>query len=170
MTSKRISYADLAEKVGDCILFNNHNEFNDEWYYGIYEQPLMTKRLDEIDEENKQYALERIESSTDEAEKAKLKEEFEQIWDADNSYGYDRARVTDFEVYQTYHIPPQGAEYLFNHTAELISYCEKLDAYLWHIGHFGTSWTHVHTTLHEFEDGEYDSYVSLSEMDKYMNN
>lgn len=150
MTSKRISYRELAEKVGDMILFNNHSKGNDEWYYGLYEQPLMSKRLEELDDEN-------TDGMNEEEKEAYL-----------DQHGH--TSVTDFEIYQTYHITRGGAEYLFNHTSELISYDEKLDAYLWHIGHYGTSWTHVHATVHDFEDGDYDSYVSLSEMGKYMNN
>lgn len=150
MTSKSISYSELAEKVRDMILFNNHAQGNDEWYYGLYEQPLMSRRLEELDDENTEGMTE---------------EEKETYFDH-----HGHVSVTDFEIYQTYHITPRGAEYLFNHTSELISYDEKLDAFLWHIGHYGTSWTHVHTTVYDLEDGEYDSYISIDKADKYMNN
>ena len=165
MNTKTVSYAELARLVGDAVLFNNHNEGNDEWYYGMYKQPLLEKKLDELEEESKQYALERIKETTDADEKAELQEEYET--DLENGEFY--ADLLDFDIYQTYHITANGAEYLFNHTSELISYDEKLDAYLWHISHYGTSWSGVHTTLHEFEDGDYDDFVPLSEMDKYMN-
>lgn len=162
MKSERISYAELAKHVGDVILFNNHSELNNEWFYGLIEQPLMTKRLEEIDAENRQYAVDRINASTDEAEKAKLTEEL-----AENDENGERATVTDFEIYQTYHITQRGAEYLFNHTAELISYDEKLDAYLWHIGHYGTSWTHVHTEVYTFDDELEHEYVWADKFSKF---
>jgi hypothetical protein len=113
MKTETISYATLAEKVGDMILFNNHNEVDEEWYYGIIEQPLMRERLDDIDRENS------IADDDDEAE---------------------RATVHDFEIYQTYAITEHGARLLINHTSELVSYSEKLGLWFWHIGHCGTSW------------------------------
>jgi len=163
MKKETISYADLARRVGDAVLFNNHNAHNSEWWCGIYEQPLMREYLDSLDNETRADMQARIDASTDESEKAKLIEELAE-WEEQG----DRASVTDSEIYQTYHITRGGAEYLFNHTSELISYDEDLDAFLWHVSHFGTAWTHVHTTVYEFDGGDYDKYVSIDSADNYM--
>lgn len=163
MKTEQIIYSELAKRVGDCILFNNHNAHNSEWWCGIYEQPLLRAALDSIDAETRADMVAAIEAATDESEKAKLTEELAD-WDENG----ERAMPTDAEIYQTYHITSGGAEYLFNHTSELISYDEDLDAYLWHISHYGTAWSHVFTTVHDFEDGEYDTYVSISDASRYI--
>lgn len=163
MTKTQISYADLAKKVGDMVLFNNHNEVDEDWYYGLIEQPLMTERLDAINEENRQYIVDSIERATDEGEKAKLTEEL-----AEFDESGERASVTDFEIYQSYAITESGARFLINHTAELVSYSEKLGLWFWHIGHWGTSWTHVHTYITDWEYTEavttYDSHEEMMKL------
>jgi len=126
-----VSYEELAKRVGDMIMANHlPNEIDGNWTSGIIEQPLMTERLNEIDEENKV--------------------------DEQDTFG-DHASVLDFEVYQTYIITDRGAEYLFNHTSEMISYSEKLQLWFWHVSHWGTGWSHVHTEI--VEDIDYDSVV-----------
>lgn len=157
-TQTSISYAELAKRVGDMVLFNNHNQADPEWHQGIIEQPLMRERLDAIDEENRGYELKRIEESTDEGEKAKLTEELEDM---------ENASVFDFEIYQSYTITQGGAEYLANHTGELISYSEKLDLWLWHIGHYGTSWSGVYTTFTEYDiDDDVERFYSHEDLMK----
>ena len=135
------SYEELARRVGDMIIANNlPNEIDTEWWCGIIQQPLMTERLNAIDAENG-------------------------IENDGNSYE-ENATVTDFEIYQTYIISDRGAEYLFNHTSEIISYSEKLDLWFWHISHWGTGWSHVHTEI--VDDIDYDSAVYGTEnMIKY---
>lgn len=132
-----VSYEELARRVGDMILANHlPNEIDEEWWCGIVEQPLMRERLDEIDEENEV--------------------------DEDGEH----ATVTDFEVYQTYIITERGAEYLFNHTSEMISYGEKLGLWFWHVSHWGTSWSGVHTEI--VDNIDYDTAVFGTEnMVKY---
>lgn len=143
MKSETVSYEELARRVGNMVLFNNHSnyEVDQDWVYGLVEQPLMRERLDALDRE----------ASEDEA----------------TNFGEFEAghSVTDFDIYQSYAITPGGAEYLFNHTAELISYSEKLGLWFWHIGHWGTAWSGVHTTVYEVED--YDKYVSEQQMLNY---
>lgn len=140
MITSQISYSELAKRVGDMILANNlPNEVDGNWFEGIIQQPLMDLRLEELDKEN-------------------------ELTDEQREQG-EGASVTDFEIYQTYIITPRGAEYLFNHTAELISYSEKLDLWFWHIGHWGTSWGGVYTTV--YTDDNYDTYVENPAMLRY---
>jgi len=156
MKKTQISYAELAKKVGDAVLFNNHNEVDEDWHFGLIEQPLMRERLDAMDEENRQYQLKRIEEATDAGEKAKLTEEM---------YDLELETVTNFEIYQSYAINQHGAEYLINHTAELVSYSEKLGLWFWHIGHYGTSWSGVYTTITEYDfDEDVELYYGHEEL------
>ncbi len=163
MQKSQISYAELAKKVGDMVLFNSHNDVDEFWYNGLIEQPLMTERLEELNEENRQYEIERIAQSTDESEKAKLSEELE---DMEQTSVYDMCE----SIYQTFAITPEGARYLFNHTAEVISYSEKLGLYFWHISHYGTSWSGVYTTVTDWEYNESPEWYAYSEeeIDKYI--
>lgn len=137
MKTEQISYSELARRVGDCVLFNNHNAHNEQWYETIYMQPLLEKALD--DENN-----ELMEGLTDEEKDA-----------------YEPKTVLDTDIYQTYHITRSGAEYLLNHTSQIVSYDESLDAYLWHITHYGTSWSGVHTTFYDFSDESDHEYIDI---------
>lgn len=138
MSKITVSYEELAKRVGDIIMANHlPNEIDTEWWCGLIEQPLMRERLDEIDHENGRAG------------------DYE-----------DMSSVTDFDIYQTYIITNRGAEYLFNHTSELISYSEKLQLWFWHIGHWGTSWSGVHTQI--VDNIDYDDAVHGTEkMIKY---
>lgn len=51
------------------------------------------------------------------------------------------------DIYQTYVITKDGAEYLKRKTDEIVYYCEALDLYIWGITHYGTSWNGVFTTI-----------------------
>lgn len=138
MTTTTTSYEELARRVGSMILANHlPNSIDDDWHYGIIEQPLMRERLDEYDREN---------------------------GIADDDEDAERSTVYDIEIYQTYIITERGAEYLFNHTSELISYSEKLDLWFWHVSHWGTGWSHVHTQV--VDDVENPIY-GTEEMRKY---
>ena len=162
MTTEKISYEELARRVGDCVLFNNHNAHNEGWWCTLMETPLVRESLDTQDAETAEYMQRAIDDSKDESEKAKLIEELEQ-WHEDG----EKATVTDSEIYQTYHITSGGAEYLMNHTAELVSYDETLDAWLWHIGHFGTSWSGVYTTFYDYLDEPDHDYIDANDYQKY---
>jgi len=140
MIKTTIDYAELARRVGDCILFNNHNVHNTEWWCELLETPLLRARLDEEDIENG------ILPDDDQAE---------------------RASVTDTEIYQSYHITSGGAEYLMNHTSELLSYDETLDVWIWHISHFGTSWSGVHTTHYDYSDDNDHKYINANDYKHY---
>jgi len=164
-TEKSISYAELADKVKDSVLFNNHNDVDEFWYEGMIVSPLMQERLDAIDEENRAEALKEIEESQDGSEKAKLTEELEDL---------EHTNIMDLCegcIYQTYAITPEGARFLFNHTTEIISYSEKLGLYLWHITHWGTSWSGVYTTLHEWDWENTPEWYAYRDEDiiKYIN-
>lgn len=164
-TERSISYAELADKVKDSVLFNSHSDVDEYWYEGMIVSPLMQERLDAIDEENRAEALKEIEESKDESEKAKLTEELEDI---------EHTTIMDLCegcIYQTYAITPEGARFLFNHTTEIISYSEKLGLYLWHITHWGTSWGGVYTTLHEWDWENTPEWYAYRDEDimKYIN-
>lgn len=156
MIKTTISYGELAKRVGDCILFNNHNANNEQWHETIYLQPLLQEKLDELDAEAVQEKQKEIDESKDESEKAKLIEELEQ-WEEQG----ERASVLDIEIYQSYHITRGGAEYLLNHTSEVVSYDENIDAYLWHITHLGTSWHGVYTTFADYSDDNDHNYLDI---------
>lgn len=135
ITKKEISYSDLADKVGSMVLFNNHSNVDTEWYSGLLEQPLMREKLDAIDAENEAGELD------------------------------EHASVLDFEIYQSYAITPQGASYLINHTAEIVSYSELLGLWFWHITHFGTGWNGVYTTITEWDyTDDVQTYYTHEEM------
>ena len=138
MKTEQISYAELAKRVGDCVLFNNHNAHNECWYEAIYLQPLLEQVIDAENNEN-------MEGLTEEERE-----------------NYEYRTVLDTEIYQTYHITRGGAEYLLNHTSEMVSYDEALDAYLWHISHWGTSWSGVYTTFHDYSDESDHEYLDIS--------
>lgn len=161
MKTETISYAELAKKVGDCVLFNNatNNEIDEYWYEGLIESPHVTNVLEAWDNEDRAEAQKAIDESTDEAEKAKLTEELEDI----ETHGI-MDLCTDC-IYQTYAISPEGARYLFNHTSEIVSYSEKLDIFLWHIRHYGTSWSGVHTQVYDWESAETQDWYAYSTED-----
>lgn len=149
MIKETITYAELAKRVGDMVLFNNHSEFNEFWWQGIYDAtPLRERWLEILDNEN-------TEGMSD--------EEREQYFD-----DHGHASALDSEIYQTYHITRGGAEYLLNHTHEIVSYCEELDAFLWHITHYGTSWEGVHADFYDFSDEDDHEYIDINSADKYM--
>ena len=140
LTKTVVSYEELARRVGYMIMANHlPQEIDEDWYNGIIEQPLMRERLDEFDRDN---------GTTDDDQDA------------------ERASVTDIQVYQTYIITKHGAEYLFNHTSEMISYSEILDLWFWHVSHWGTAWSGVHTEI--VDDIDYNNAVYGTEaMCKY---
>ena len=171
MQKTQISYAELADKVKDCVLFNSHNDVDEFWYEGMIVSPLMQDRLDAEKDEKIKDAEKRIAESADEGEKEKLTEEYLQ----DEENGYFDVTVMDLAegcIYQTYAITPEGARFLFNHTTEIISYSEKLGLYLWHITHYGTSWSGVYTTLYDWEYQNTPEWYAYSEeaINKYINN
>jgi hypothetical protein len=149
MKTESISYTTLAERVGDMVLFNEHAKFNEFWFNGIYDgTPLRERHNEAIDNDN-------TEGMTN--------EEREEYFDTHGHY-----TALDTDIYQTYHITAQGAQYLLNHTAEIVSYDEEQEAFLWHITHWGTSWSGVHTTLYTFDDEPEHEYIDINKADKYM--
>lgn len=51
------------------------------------------------------------------------------------------------EIYQWYIISDYGAQFLIEHTDEIVYYHEEMDMYVWGITHFGTSWDYVLTDI-----------------------
>lgn len=74
-------------------------------------------------------------------------------WDVVSGYGgpdyldVETDEMGDTEIYQYYIISDSGAQFLTEHTDEIVFYNEKLDLYLWGITHFGTSWDYVLTDI-----------------------
>jgi hypothetical protein len=60
--------------------------------------------------------------------------------------GYEDEAI---EIFQWYLISPLDAEYLKDHTNELVFYSDVLDEYVWGVTHYGTSWDSVEL---EFKD------------------
>lgn len=113
METEKISYSELARRVGDCILNNElHSQLSGEYDFEL-----------ENGTEDYCYKHDNKEEHNDECE-------YESV-----------------EVYQTYIITADGADYLKRRTDEIVYYCERLELYLWGITHFGTSWSGVFTEL-----------------------
>lgn len=115
-TTEKVSYSELARRVGDCIL---NNELQSEL--------------------GGEYDFERVNGEDDYCYKHDSKEECAK---ADHECDY-----ASIDVYQTYIISKDGADYLERRTNEIVYYCEKLELYLWGITHFGTGWDCVFTSI-----------------------
>lgn len=115
-TTEKVSYSELARRVGDCILNNE----------------LQQKLAGE-------YEFELFNGEDMYCYKHETKEECEKN---DSECDYEST-----DVYQTYIITQDGAEYLQRNTSEIVYYCEDLELYLWGITHFGTSWSGVFTSI-----------------------
>lgn len=142
LKTESISYEELARRVGNMILCNSINEVDESWYEHLIESPRLMEALDERNAE----------------------------LEAENGEDYEPESLLDYadESYQAFIIDARSAEYLANHTRELIQYVPKLDVFVWHIGHYGTSWSHVSTTFYEIEDYGAD-FVSIEKLIKGMN-
>ena len=53
------------------------------------------------------------------------------------------------DIYQWYLIGKNDADYISQHTDELIFYSDVLDEYVWGVTHFGTSWDYVELEFKE---------------------
>lgn len=53
------------------------------------------------------------------------------------------------DIFQWYLITPSDAEYLKDHTDELVFYSDVLDQYVWGVTHFGTPWDNVTLDIKE---------------------
>jgi hypothetical protein len=122
MNTETISYSELSDKyVHNAVLFNNLPSVDENWVFGFIVSPMLQNKIDKEQEKN----------------------EKENGEDADPVSVYDYAE----SIYQTYMIDDMSALDLYNHTSEIISYSEKLDAFFWHVCHYGTSWDGVHTEV-----------------------
>jgi hypothetical protein len=65
----------------------------------------------------------------------------------DGNYNY-------VDVFQFYIITDYAAEFLSEHTNEIIYYNSKLDIHLWGVTHYGTSWDYVLTNIEIERDSE----------------
>ena len=48
------------------------------------------------------------------------------------------------EIYQSYIITEDGARQLLKHTNEIVAYNPELSLFVWHVTHWGTSWSGVY--------------------------
>ena len=64
-----------------------------------------------------------------------------------NGYDYDEEAEAYAEVFQYYIISDDGAEFLQEHTDELVYFVPNFDLYLWGVTHYGTSWDYVLTDI-----------------------
>lgn len=115
--TEQVSYQELARRVGDCIL---NNELQSE-LAGEYEFELVNG--------SDMYCYKH-----EDEEECKKND-------------YTDCQHESVDVYQTYIITQDGAEYLRDYTNEIVYHCEKLNIYLWGVTHFGTSWSHVYTSV-----------------------
>ena len=113
---ERISYSELARRVGDCVMANSiMAELSGEYEFELFNG-------------NDQYCY---------------KHETEEECQKDDS----KCDYESKDVYQTYIISQNSAEYLQRNTDEIIYHCEKLDIYLWGITHLGTAWDGVYADI-----------------------
>ena len=140
------NYAVLAERVRDCVLFNNatNHDVDEFWYEGLITSPHVQDVLDAMEEEQRE---ENPDTPDDEREPIVIMDLCEDC------------------IYQTYAITPEGARYLFNHTSEIISYSEKLDLFLWHIRHWGTSWSGVQVPIYDWDSEHTPDWYAYSRED-----
>jgi hypothetical protein len=125
--TKTISYSELSKQVRDMILFNNLSSVDDDWMYGFIVSPMLEERMYEDDKEL-------------------AKEQDCKVEDLDETTSvYDYAE----SIYQTFIIDASSAMWLHNNTSEIISYSEKLDSFFFHVCHYGTSWSGVHTEIRD---------------------
>lgn len=120
-TKETVSYSELARRVGDCILNNS----------------IMSELAGEYDFElisgEDTYCT--THETKEECDKAQLEGE--------------TCDLESRDVYQTYIITGDGADYLKRKTDEIVYYNEKLDLYLWGVTHWGTSWSGVFTEINK---------------------
>jgi len=114
---EKISYRELARRVGDCILNNEiHNATTVdgcEWEMvnGNDCHCYVHETVEECDEHS------------------------------------DDCEEESKEIYQEYIITDSGADYLKRKTEEIVYYNDEINMYLWGITHFGTSWDGVYTEI-----------------------
>lgn len=69
---------------------------------------------------------------------------FPDMWDfIENGNYYDEENDTYADIYQFFIIDDYTAEYLIEHTDNIIFYIGKLDLYALGVTHWGTSWDYV---------------------------
>lgn len=113
----KISYSEIARRVGDMVLANElmpklYSDYNFELFNG-----------------KEDYCVEH--DTTEDCEK----------------FNYNDCQFENYEQYQNYIISQSGAEYLARNTNEIVYYCDELGLYIWGITHFGTGWDGVFTSI-----------------------
>lgn len=68
-------------------------------------------------------------------------------WELCNQNDYDKKTGEFIEIFQYYIITDQGADFLCEHTNEIVYYNSELDMHLWAITHYGTAWNYVLTDI-----------------------
>ena len=132
MNTKTISYAELSKNIRDMILFNNLTTVDEDWAYGFIDSPMLEER---IADDHKERGIE-------------LGCNVEDIEEPTTVLDYAES------IYQTFIIDDSSALWLYNNTSELLSYSEKLDSFFFHVCHYGTSWSGVHTEVRDDDSAE----------------
>ena len=140
--TKTTTYSELAKHVRDMILFNQLPSADDNWAYGFIISPLLQQQLDT---DNEELAAE---------------------WDTTVDELDDPRCIYDYaeSIYQTFIIDDQSALWLYNNTSEIISYSEKLDAFFWHVCHFGTSWSGVRAEIRADDESTDDDVWDVTKL------
>jgi len=132
MKTKTISYAELSKNISDMILFNNLSTVDEDWAYGFIVSPMLEERMADDDKERG----------------IELGCNVEDIEEPTTVLDYAES------IYQTFIIDDSSALWLYNNTSELLSYSEKLDSFFFHVCHYGTSWSGVHTEVRDDDSAE----------------
>jgi hypothetical protein len=132
MNKTTISYSELSDKyVRNAVLFNNLPGVDENWMCGFIVSPLLQQKIEQDDGE----------LAKDHGISVEELGEHSEVPEPTSVYDYAES------IYQTYMIDGMSALDLYNHTSEIISYSEKLDAFFWHVCHYGTFWGGVHTEV-----------------------
>ena len=154
-TLKKITYKELAERVGNIVLNNTAIEFA--YKHGLdveYENGSLTDYYDgngnEITEEDFEAAAGVYAEEDEDGIVKYFNEDDEEITEDEYSRLCD-AYSSTADIYQYWIISDSGAEYLKENTDEIVIYIDELDIYLWGITHYGTSWDYVECEVWEYD-------------------
>lgn len=128
------TYSDVAKRLDNLYLLNTVPTVDPDIYDGLEHGSLYTPCDFELQGDTK-YTCREHGADVDIAPEE---------WD-NNDPLPECENKTDYaaEIYQWYLIGDDDARYLKEHTDELIFYSNVLEAYVWGITHFGTSWDGV---------------------------
>lgn len=158
----RCNYNQIFFPDSNLILCNNITSIDEFWYDNIengsifyyedyvgnifesYEEAQdEITRLEELKEEKENEIETEFGGMSEDALKSEL---YAEIIDIEKNIECLQDDKTE-EIYQFYIIDDSTAEYLKNHTSEIIYYNDQLDIYVLCVTHWGTSWDYVGATF-----------------------